>query len=50
MLATALFLLLAFLSHSETDGLNRICYYESPKGLHAITIKAHQICPQTIEV
>ena len=40
----------AFYSYEVDNGLNRICYYESIYGLHAITIRITQICPMTIEV
>lgn len=40
----------ASLVGEEKDGLNKICYYESAYGRHAITIRSHQICPLTIEV
>ena len=40
----------AMLSHSYIDGTTKICVYKSYKGSHAITIRAHQICPSSIEV
>ena len=40
----------ALYSHSEVSGLNRICYYTSPAGTHAITVQAYQLCPMSIEV
>lgn len=43
-------MVLAYLVDSYTSGLNRICIYESYMGKHAVTIKSHQICPNTIKV
>ena len=40
----------AFFSHDEVSGLNRICYYDYLGSTVAITIKAHKLCPLTIEV
>jgi hypothetical protein len=40
----------AMFSHSYIDGTTKICIYKSYKGSHAITIRAHQICPGSIEV
>jgi hypothetical protein len=40
----------AMFSHSYIDGTTKICIYKSYYGSHAITIKAHQICPGSIEV
>jgi hypothetical protein len=38
---------IGFFSHSETSGMNRICYYNSLGSLKAITISAASICPLT---
>lgn len=43
-------LVVAIYSHDYVDGRNRICFYESIYGQHAITIDAMQMCPMTIEV
>ena len=40
----------AMYTGESISGLNKICYYRSSAGIHAITIKAHQICPSSIEV
>jgi hypothetical protein len=40
----------ALFSHSYIDGTTKVCIYKSYYGSHAITIKAHQICPGSIEV
>ena len=43
-------ILLAFLVSERTSGLNKICFYESARGHHAITIESYQLCPLSIEV
>jgi hypothetical protein len=40
----------AMLTGESVSGMNKICYYRSSRGVHAITIKAHQICPSSIDV
>ena len=40
----------AMLTGESVSGMNKICYYRSSRGVHAITIRAHQICPNTLEV
>lgn len=45
-----IFLLLAFYTGESVDGLNKVCYYDSPKGQVAITIPAHRMCPMTIDI
>lgn len=45
-----MFLMLALYTGETVDGLNKICYYQSPKGTHAITINSYQICPRSIQV
>jgi hypothetical protein len=45
-----LLLVVAIFSHDYVDGRNRICFYESIYGQHAITIDALRMCPLTIEV
>lgn len=37
-----------FLSHEETDGLLKICYYDCIDGTRAITIGATDLCPLSI--
>jgi hypothetical protein len=32
------------------DGLSKICYYHTPRGTVAITIRSHQVCPRSIDV
>jgi hypothetical protein len=44
------FAVTAMFSHSYIDGTTKTCIYKSYKGSHAITIRAHQICPGSIEV
>lgn len=33
----------------STNGLNKICYYHTPRGTVAITIRSHQVCPRSID-
>ncbi|ASM36513.1 hypothetical protein [Campylobacter sputorum] len=33
------------LSGERTDGLSKICYYSTPYGTKAITIKSYEVCP-----
>ncbi len=40
--------LLCFLTGEQTSGLNKICYYDCLGSGAAITIKAYQLCPLTI--
>ena len=40
----------AFLVGEEVSGLNKICYYESAYGRHAITVRSTSLCPLTIQV
>lgn len=40
---------IGFLSGEREDGLRKICYYDTPSGTVAITIKIHQLCPLTIK-
>lgn len=40
--------LTCFKSGEETDGLNKICYYNCAGSRAAITVKSYQICPLTI--
>lgn len=42
--------MIAFLVGSQITGLTQQCIYESPYGLHSITIKNYQLCPTTIDV
>jgi hypothetical protein len=49
-LAESAFAVTAMFSHSYIDGTTKVCIYKSYYGSHAITIKAHQICPSSIEV
>lgn len=42
--------LMAFFQYERIEGLNKICVYKSAQGVHAITLKAYQICPVTIGV
>ena len=41
---------IAFLKGEKVSGLNKICYYDYLGSEVAITIKAHELCPQTINV
>jgi hypothetical protein len=36
-------------SHDYVAGRNRLCFYESVYGSHAVTIDALQMCPLTWE-
>ena len=42
----------AFLRYEVVDpaGLLKTCYYESPHGTHALTVRAHQLCPLSLQV
>jgi hypothetical protein len=42
----------AFLSYEVEDpgGLLKTCYYESPYGTHALTVRVTQLCPTTLQV
>lgn len=37
------------LKGESEDGLNKICYYDTPRGTAAITIPGHKMCPATID-
>lgn len=37
-----------FLSGEETDGMNKICYYQCASGRKAITVRAMKMCPMSI--
>lgn len=41
--------LMAFLTHEQISGMNKICFYQGPKGESAITIANYQLCPQTVQ-
>lgn len=47
---TVALVVVAIYSHDYIDGRNRICFYDSMYGSHAITIDAMRMCPMTIEV
>lgn len=49
-LASPAYALTAFLVGERVDGMNKICFYESPRGQHAITISAVKLCPLSIDV
>ena len=36
-------------SHDYVKGVNRVCFYDSIQGSHAITIDAMNTCPMTIQ-
>lgn len=36
------------LSYETTDGMRKICYYNTPQGTVAITIASYKVCPVTI--
>lgn len=40
----------AFLKYERISGMNKICVYDHIGSEYAITIKAHEICPPTIQV
>jgi hypothetical protein len=40
----------AFFKHERTSGMNKICFYDHLGSEVAITIKAIELCPLTIEV
>ena len=46
---TALILVTGIYSHDYVKGRNRICFYESVYGPHAVTIDALSMCPGTWE-
>lgn len=41
---------IAIYKGEQIDGLNKICYYDHQGSTYAITIKAYQVCPRTIQV
>ena len=47
--AVVLTIVTAIYSHDLIDGRNRICFYESIYGSHAVTIDAMNMCPLTWE-
>jgi len=42
--------LVAFYTGETVSGMNKICFYESPKGSHAITLDSYAVCPVSINV
>jgi hypothetical protein len=46
---TLLTLVVGIYSHDYVSGRNRICFYESVYGSHAVTIDAMVMCPLTWE-
>jgi hypothetical protein len=46
---TLLTLVVGIYSHDYVAGRNRICFYESVYGTHAVTIDAMAMCPLTWE-
>jgi len=47
--ALALLIVTGVYSHDYVKGANRICFYDSIYGSHAITIDAMNMCPLTME-
>ena len=50
LLATPAFAATGFLTGESQSGMAKICYYDVLGSTHAITIKAVELCPLTIEV
>ena len=46
-IAAALLIVTGIYSHDYVKGRNRICFYESVVGDHAVTIDAMRMCPGT---
>ena len=40
---------LCFTKGEKIDGLNKICFYDCPSGIAAITVKSYQLCPYSIK-
>ena len=40
----------AFYKRERISGMNKICYYDHLGSEVAITIKAHELCPMTIQM
>jgi len=49
LVATVAFAGTAFLKGEYVDGLNKICLYDYLGSTVAITVKAYELCPLTIE-
>lgn len=44
--------LLAFFQYEipDSNGMTKICVYETYRGQHTLIVKAWQLCPQTLRV
>ena len=42
--------MIAFLISSFIVDMNKICEYQSPRGLYVMTIQAQELCPLSVEI
>lgn len=47
--ATALFALTGYYTGESTNGMSKICYYDTVRGTMAITIESYEICPISVK-